>query len=317
LKISALIPTYNRGTQVLRAIQSVIEQTAPVDEIIVVDDGSTDGTAEAIRARYGPAINIFRQENRGAAAARNRGIREAQGEWIAFLDSDDVWFPSKIERQRQALLALGTEFGVCLTDGVQDGDPTKKQSVFQENGIESRTAFGALNEPAKYIDIGAGRNPFLTPSALIRLSLLANVGGFDERLVIAEDADLFFKLSFRTRFCFVAEPLVRIDRVLSRASGLLDLFLTRKDQKHESLERLYLNWLAMPEIAGTGLERDVRRSLRLNYYSSAECKIRQLRMPAALRELGKLKALGDSSLSILASLLSRKIDKTYHRHRHR
>src|SRR3954470_765888 len=102
MNVSAIIPTFNRRQYIQRAIDSVLAQTLPVDEIIVIDDGSTDGTAEAVEAWYGSRIRVIRQENSGVSGARRRGIQEARGEWIAFLDSDDEWIP---ERTAQLLHA--------------------------------------------------------------------------------------------------------------------------------------------------------------------------------------------------------------------
>ena len=97
--ISAVIPTYNRRDMVCEAIDSALTQTYPCHEIIVVDDGSTDGTGELLREKYGDRIRYIRQENAGPSAARNRGIEAATGEWIAFLDSDDLWVEEKNELQ--------------------------------------------------------------------------------------------------------------------------------------------------------------------------------------------------------------------------
>ena len=97
-RVSVVIPTYNRAGTVGRAIASALAQTDQDREIIVVDDGSTDATA-AVVARLGDAVRYVRQENRGVAAARNRGIREARGAYVAFLDSDDEWLPEKLDRQ--------------------------------------------------------------------------------------------------------------------------------------------------------------------------------------------------------------------------
>jgi glycosyltransferase involved in cell wall biosynthesis len=307
LRVSALIPTYNRRAQVLRAIDSVLAQTLPVDEIIVVDDGSTDGSAEAIRSRYGSRVELLRQENAGVASARSRGLREAHGEWIALLDSDDVWLPTKIERQLEALAALGDEFGVCFTDCTYDGNPDRKLSVFQEIGFENAPRFGPLEEPAKYIM--AEREPFYTPSLLILRSLLQEPHGFDDAMVVREDTDVFFRLSFKTQFCFVSEPLVRIDRSPSRAVALCDIFVTRDDRAYDSLKRMYSKWLELPEVIGTKYERPVREKLRAICYDSAECKFRQLRIGPALRELDRLRAMGDGYASIIANLVSRKISK--------
>jgi glycosyltransferase involved in cell wall biosynthesis len=291
----------------LRAIDSVLAQTAAVDEVIVVDDGSTDESAEAILSRYGSRVALIRQENAGVSAARNRGIREAKGEWLAFLDSDDVWFPTKIERQLEVLDALGGGFGVCFTDCVYEGNPDKKLSVFQETGFKGAPKFGALEEPAKYIL--AEREPFYTQSLLVLRSLLQAPHGFDHALVLREDTDVLFRLTFRTRFCYAAEPLVQIDRNPLRAVGLCNLYSMRDDRMFDSLRRLYGKWLELPEVAGSEYELPVREMLRKLYYDSAESKIHDLRMGAALREVDGLRLLGDSYASIVMRLISRKVAK--------
>src|SRR6201998_4045686 len=108
-KISAVIPTHNRATLVIRAISSVLQQTYPVQEIIVVDDGSTDDTKELLCRFLSPlastaaSIRYHYQEQQGAAVARNTGIAAASGEWIAFLDSDDILLPQKLVWQVKAL----------------------------------------------------------------------------------------------------------------------------------------------------------------------------------------------------------------------
>ena len=96
--VSVVIPTFNRAATIVRAVESVLQQTYRPLELIVVDDGSTDGTSEVLQA-YGKAVVYVRQDNAGPAAARNRGIRESQGDMVAFLDSDDVWLAAKLERQ--------------------------------------------------------------------------------------------------------------------------------------------------------------------------------------------------------------------------
>ena len=110
--ISAVIPAYNAEKYITRAIDSVLGQTRPVDEIIIVDDGSTDNTAEAIK-RYGDKIQYIYQENAGVSAARNTGIKAAATDWIAFLDADDEWLPERIQLQVELLKRIESILGNC------------------------------------------------------------------------------------------------------------------------------------------------------------------------------------------------------------
>ena len=102
ITISVVIPAYNCERYITRSIDSVLAQTRPVDEIIIVDDGSSDNTGEVVK-RYGGKVRYIRQENAGASVARNTGIEAATGDWIAFLDGDDEWLPDKIKHQTELL----------------------------------------------------------------------------------------------------------------------------------------------------------------------------------------------------------------------
>ncbi|MGA7301658.1 MAG: glycosyltransferase family A protein, partial [Candidatus Sulfotelmatobacter sp.] len=115
-KVSVVIPTYNRAGTVPRAIESVLAQTFTDLEVIVVDDGSSDDTGKVLGEMFGERIRYFAQVNQGASIARNRGIEEARGEWIAFLDSDDLWEKEKLEWQLKALEQFAPQCCGCYTD---------------------------------------------------------------------------------------------------------------------------------------------------------------------------------------------------------
>ncbi len=292
-----------------RAIDSVIAQTLPVDEIIVVDDGSTDGTMEAIRSHYGSRVNAIRQENSGVSAARSRAVSEARSDWVAFLDSDDIWLPTKLERQFDALSKLGGEFGACITNCDYFGDAEHSLTVFEEGGLKTDSAFGQLNNPIKYI-LGTYAAIYVQSLVVLR-SLIKEVGGFDTALSLAEDRDLIFRLAFKTKFCFVSTPLVGIDRTpaVSRLTGLLE---HKSDQSYGWLELVREKWLAHPNLVDRDTRQALRQELIALYYSGAVERLRDLRLAAAMQKIHKIKCMGQSYPEIGFKLLSRAAKKLSH-----
>lgn len=196
--VSAVIPTYNRRRSIERAVDSVLAQTQPPDEVIVVDDGSTDGTAELLVARYGDRVRVLRQRNAGVSAARNHGAREARGDYIAFLDSDDIWLPHRLERQLALAAASGAGLVVCnvrrVNSAGQEVNVFDRRQQFPRDG---RVLEHALLNPA-----------LAPPSVLVRREAFVAVGGFDESLTTAEDIDLMLKLALGTEVAVVPEVLV-------------------------------------------------------------------------------------------------------------
>ena len=120
-KISVIIPTYNRSFQILRSVSSVLNQIEVLCEVIVVDDGSSDDT-EKVLAQVSDRIRYIKTKNYGVSAARNRGILEAQGDWIAFLDSDDVWHLDKIKRQIECIKRTNAKVCFCVSTD-ENGKP--------------------------------------------------------------------------------------------------------------------------------------------------------------------------------------------------
>lgn len=216
--VSVIIPTYNRRAVLGRALDSVLAQTRPADEIIVVDDGSSDGTVDYVRQQY-PDVHCEVQDNQGVSAARNAGIDKAEGDWIALLDSDDAWLPDKLERQ---LAALGQQ---------PDTPLVHCDEIWIRNGVR-------VNPMRKHAksggDIFLNCLPLcaISPSAaLLHRQRLQELGGFDESLPACEDYDLWLRLCSQDSVLYVDEQLVlkyggHRDQ-LSRAHWGMDRFRVR------------------------------------------------------------------------------------------
>ena len=288
--VSIVIPTYNRSAIVPIAIESALRQTFEDYELIVVDDGSTDGTRERLDPYMG-RIRYFYQSNRGVSAARNAGIAAARGEWIAILDSDDVWHPAKLERQLEVLSKLGTGFGACVTDCDYIGSLETSATVFEENGVRTDGASGPLDNPLNYV-MRSGYG-LCVPSLLVRRSILNEIGGFDEALGLGEDRELIFRLCFRTRFCYVQQPLVSIDRTPGVAR-LTDLCSMRDDSICLWGEQLRKKMLAHPEFVDADNRRLVEDELISLYYDWATARMRDFNLKSFLLNISKIRQLGQS-----------------------
>lgn len=214
--ISVVIPTYNRAHQVQAALKSVLAQTYPEFEAIIVDDGSTDGTGEALRQFIsqelgnGRQIRYFFQPNQGQSAARNKGIDEAHGEWVAFLDSDDVWLPEKLEWQVRAVEQFKGKCCACITDAKLVNDSGLDTTAFRVAGNRYEQSSGIDTEAVRNLAKSIGH--FWASTLMARTDLIRQVGGFDPHLEFAEDHDFLFRLSLATPYCYVNKPLSVIDR---------------------------------------------------------------------------------------------------------
>ncbi len=193
--VSVVMPVYNGEGHIAKTIISVKEQTYPKVELIVVDDGSSDSTCEIVKGFDGFSVNLFRQQNQGSAAARNRGVHEASGDWIAFLDADDLWLPTKLEDQ---LASCGdrewsytdTIFLGGVNDGRRDSDFTKKYSG------------DILEELVK-------GNFISTSTVLVSRQAFLAVGGFDESLQSIQDWELWTRLAAHSPLGYVNKPLTQ------------------------------------------------------------------------------------------------------------
>jgi glycosyltransferase involved in cell wall biosynthesis len=194
--VSVIIPTYNRVAWVTEAVASVLAQTYGNFELLVADDGSTDGTAAAL-AKFGGEIKVIHGETRrGVSAARNLGAAAATGDWLAFLDSDDLWLPDKLARQVEYLRAH-PELVICQTE-----------EIWIRNGVRVNPP-RRCRKVAGDIFLPSLRRYLVSPSAvMLRHRLFEAMGGFDETLPAAEDYDLWLRVAWRYPVGLVPEPLI-------------------------------------------------------------------------------------------------------------
>ncbi len=195
MDISVVIPTFNRAHLLSRAIESVLAQSRPATEIIIVDDGSTDDTRALITGKFSGCRYLY-QENKGVSVARNLGIRAARSEWIALLDSDDQWYSSKLESQVD-MLVTQPNLRLCHTD-----------EIWIRNGRR-------VNAMKKHVKSGGNifqkclpRCVISPSSVLIQRSLLFEVGMFDEQLPVCEDYDLWLRICARYPVGYVENPQI-------------------------------------------------------------------------------------------------------------
>lgn len=197
--VSVIIPSYNYARYVREAIDSVLAQARPPLEIIVVDDGSTDDTATVL-ATYGDRIRVFQQKNQGVAIARNTGIAAARGEYVAFMDADDIWLPRKLELQMarfDADPALG-----LVACGLESFDPDGRIVEVRVKAAEGRVASALLRMEPDIIH-GPGS------TMVVPKRVAEEIEGFDRRLPPSEDWDFCYRVAARYAIGNVPEVLVR------------------------------------------------------------------------------------------------------------
>jgi glycosyltransferase involved in cell wall biosynthesis len=193
--VSVIIPTYNSADFLMEAIESVLDQTWGDFEIIVVDDGSTDGTPERVR-RYDDKVRYFYKKNGGPSSARNMGVKQARGGYVAFLDSDDVWEPEKLRVQMHVVSEHPENKLVCTDSALMGRRGTRE-------GKLKRDLMGNLF-PILY------SNSFIRTSTVVMAkACFQTVGFFDERYRSAEDYDLWLRVAKRYPIAYIKQPLVR------------------------------------------------------------------------------------------------------------
>ena len=232
-KISIVIPTFNRIGSLPRALDSALNQTYQPSEIIVVDNGSSDGTTKLLRERY-PSIRLLIEKKLGVSATRNKGIRHSKFQWIALLDSDDAWDKTKLEKQKNALASSQDHFRLVHTDEIwiRNGNKFNQMKKHQKFGGD------IFNNCLSLCCISPS-------SVLINKNIFKEVGYFDESLPVCEDYDLWLKICSQEKILFINQKLTlkyggHKDQ-LSKTYWGMDRF------RIKSLENLILNYKLKPD----------------------------------------------------------------------
>ena len=204
------MPLYNKAPYVARALASVVAQTFPDFEVIVVDDGSTDRSAEIVGEFPNPRVHLIRQRNLGPGAARNRGIQEAHGDLVAFLDADDEWLPGYLSESVRLLDEAGARVASVTCGYLTEPGGKSQEQAWRRRGLSDGVhSVGPQSAPALVVSMLAYLSPCTT---VVRASVLRRWGGFysRDRCLYAEDAHLWLKVLLNEPVAFTLKPLARL-----------------------------------------------------------------------------------------------------------
>jgi glycosyltransferase involved in cell wall biosynthesis len=270
-ELTVVIPSHDGLPELLDAVDSALAQSAPPAAIVVVDDDSHDGTAQAVRTRFGDRVTLVHGKFGSAGAARNAGWRAARTAWIGFLDADDLWFPDKLAVAARQLAAAPAA-GWFFSDGAFRTLAGELQPSWLATWAELREPY--LGRPvAELIEV----NFILTSSVVARRELLERLGGFDASLTHAEDVDLWIRLARAAPATASARALVRYQHL---AGGL-----TRDRERRLEGDIVVFGRLAADAALPRALRARARRRSAVASYKLAIACLREDRPRDARREL--------------------------------
>jgi glycosyltransferase involved in cell wall biosynthesis len=234
--VSIVIPAYNYARYLPQAIDSALQQSFPAHEILVIDDGSTDGTAQVVAQRYGgnPRVRYLHQPNAGLSSARNTGVKNAHGEFVAFLDADDYWKPDFLREVMARFARLSEDFAIVatrVTIVTVDGATLPRKQLLADTDYELTCADLLL------------KSRFSPSTAVVRRRVFAECGVFDTTLRSSEDRDMWIRIAARHRVWFCGQQLIFVRRHGSSMS-------THADRMKTNTRRTLAKARQNPDIIG-------------------------------------------------------------------
>lgn len=276
-RISAVVPTYNRADLISRAVESILAQTRPPDEVIVVDDGSSDDTRDVV-SRY-REVRYLRQSNAGASTARNLGVENARYEWIAFLDSDDVWLPDHLEKMCAAIGATDGRAVFYFSD-IQRTVTEGGERHWSRSGFHIDGPFQISENPLDWVLLP--RQPTMLQASVIDREAYVSSGGLWPPLRVRHDNHLFIKLAARGDICAVGHVGTGMTDDDAAENRLFQTIRPGQENYETETVLMYSDLLrSLPRLPPQ--HRDVlRERLKGGYFSLARIALRDRRLRTGL-----------------------------------
>lgn len=298
-RISIVIPSYNAAHFLPKAIESIRRQTSRVDEVIVVDDGSSDDTEQVIKS-LGDDIIYIRQNNSGVSTSRNKGIKKAGGDFIAFLDADDIWLPQKVERQLE-VFARHPHAGLVACDRaeIDNEDNVILASLFKKQGLHDLFVELAGRPIPNVLSKLIRTNFIPTSSVIVRKSALEKVGDFDTTIRYGEDLELWARIAMEFDIVCLPDVLTHYRRHDENATNATEKLLLDMVRVMKNIRRLGADKLSNEGINADRVVAQSLWELGYWYFTSTTPRIAYAPLQESFKEHPSPRPLIYSWLSLL------------------